>query len=137
LPALLIGPEQRDALASLREWAAGAPVDMRTLRERIGTAEGKAAHVAHMTAQTIELPVGFLVTFSIEVGHPCGVARHMSVSSRAEGRLPLPDAIWMIAEELGFAGGLETCFVYPEELRGHGRAINVVQPVGTGAIGRG
>jgi len=107
MAALLIGPEQREALASLRDAAARVPVDIRTLLARVAIPEGKEAHVAHMTAQTIELPVGYLVTFSIETGHPCGVARHLSMSTRAEGKGPLPEAVWMVAQELGFAGGLD------------------------------
>ena len=141
MSALLIGPEQREVLRDLRERAAAEPVDIRTLAQRIASPWGKRAHMAQMTAQTVVLPVGYFVTFSIETGHPCGVARHLSMSSERvhlPGHVPHPEVVWMVAEELGFSGGLETCFVYKEELRGHdGLAINVVQPIGAGKVGSG
>lgn len=128
--ALVLGPEQIAALDELRGKAAAAPVDVRELRARISTPEGKAAHGAQMAAQSIGLPVGFLVTFSIEHGHPIGPCRHMSISLRGEqGRVPSPDAVWMVAEHLGFAGGLDVCRLWPEELQGHGTAVNVMQPL--------
>ena len=34
-----------------------------------------------------------------------------------------------MAEQLGFAGGMETCPVYREKTQGHGEAINVIQPL--------
>lgn len=73
------------------------------------------------------------VTFSIETGHPIGTARHMSMSSPAAGRVPIPEAVWMAAAELGFTGSIEQCMTWPEQLQGHGVAINVVQPMATSA----
>jgi hypothetical protein len=129
MAALLIGPDQIAALHDLRDRAAAAPVNMRGLGERLSTAEGKAAHVAQMTAQSIELPVGVLVCFSIETGHPCGTARHMSMS--VKGKLPPIPVAWMIAAELGFGGAedFSACTVWRENLAGHGEAINAVQPL--------
>jgi hypothetical protein len=128
---LIITPEVRAALHRLRDAAARKPIDMPELLRQLETARGKRLHMERMTAQTIEIPGpwDFLVTFSIETGHPAGTCRHMSMSIDREGRVPNEFAVWMIAEELGFAGGLASCFVYPEELAGHGQAINVVQPL--------
>lgn len=126
---LVIGPAEKAKLAELLEKAAAAPVHMPEVVKLITTPEGKKAHMARMTAQTIKLPVAFLVTFSIETGHPCGTARHMSMSVDREGRLPHPQAIWMVALELGFTGGLEACMHWLEDLAGHGEAVNVVQPM--------
>ena len=126
---LLLGPDECAALQELRELAAATPVDMPPLLQRLKTGEGKAAHMRQMNAQSIEIPVGYLVTFSIETGHPAGVCRHMSMSSPVEGRVPIPEAVWMVAEELGFSGSLEACAVWLEDLQGHGKAVNVVQPL--------
>lgn len=129
---LIFGERERASLEALRELAAAHPVDMTGINERLATAPGKRAHMDQMNEQTVVIPVGFLVTFSVERGHPCGTCRHMSMSSPAKGRAPTPEAVWAIAEALGFAGGLEACTVYLEELqRGDGRtdAVNVVQPV--------
>lgn len=126
---LMIGPNERKALDNLRKLANEHPVDMRTLPQRLETPDGKAAHMTQMTAQSIRLPVDFLVTFSIEIGHPIGTCRHMSMSVRKQGRVPNPLAAWMVAEQLGFVGGLESCNHWLEDLQGHGQAVNVVQPV--------
>ena len=89
----------------------------------------KAKHMKQMTRQTIQIPMNFLVTFSVETGQPMGVCRHMSMSVDQEGRTPSPEALWMVAEEFGFVGSLQDCKVWKEDLQGHGIAINIVQPV--------
>lgn len=129
MTALLIGPDEKAQITKLMEQAAAAPVHMPEVMRRIKTVAGKKAHMARMTAQTIELPVAFLLTFSIETGHPCGTCRHMSMSVNRQGRLPSPEAMWMVAKELGFTGSLAACTYWVEELRGHGQALNVVQPL--------
>jgi len=127
---LLVGPIEKLALADLAKLAAAHPVDMKGLTKRIESQEGKARHMAQMTAQTVHIPVAYLVTFSIETGHPAASqCRHMSMSVARAGRVPLPQAVWMVAEELGFTGSLQACTVWVEDLQGHGKAINVVQPV--------
>jgi hypothetical protein len=132
---LFIDDTVRAAFTALREQAAKTPVDMRTIVARMKNREGKRAHMRQMTRQTVELPFGWAVTFSIEIGHPGGAARHMSLSSPAQGRIPTPEAVWMVAEELGFTSGLEACMVFPEELLGHGQAISVIQLIHSGASG--
>lgn len=127
---LLIGFKEKEALDLLRQLAAEHPVDMLAVMERVKTPDGKAAHLRRMTRQTIEIPFGFMVTFSIETNHPCGTCRHMSMSSPREGRLPTPEALRMIMVQLGFVSDLEQCTVWKEDLEGHGEAINVVEPVG-------
>jgi hypothetical protein len=128
---LIITPEVRAALHQLRDAAARKPVDMRELMHRLETPSGKFQYTLQMGAQTILIPGpwDFLVTFSLETGHPAGTARHMSISVNREGRVPHPRAVWMVAEALGFVGGLETCRLYTENLQGHGVAINVIQPL--------
>ena len=131
---LLIGPAERAALAALRERAAERPVDMRRLMEVIETPEGKAAYMRQMTAQSVRIPLAFMVTFSIETGHPVGTCRHMSMSVGKTGRVPSPEAVIMVAEALGFVGGLEACCgVWIEKLAEHGQAVNLVQPVSMAA----
>jgi hypothetical protein len=130
---LIVGASQVAALAALRLLAAKSPVAMPPLMERLKTPEGKRAHMAQMDVQTVEIPLGFLVTFSIETGHGAGTCRHMSMSSPKRGRLPAPEALWMVAEHLGFVGGLEACTHWIEDLqRGSGdrqQVVNLVQPI--------
>jgi hypothetical protein len=131
---LVIGPTELAALAALRERAAARPVDMRRLIRVIKTRRGKGDHCAQMNAQTVYLPLGFSVTFSIETGHPIGSCRHMSMSSGKPGRVPSPEAVMMVAEPLGFVGGLDACCgVWVETLVPQGRAVNIVQPLSMAA----
>lgn len=44
-------------------------------------------------------------------------------------RLEALEAVWMVAEEFGFVGVITDCALWIEKLSGHGRAINLVQPV--------
>lgn len=137
---LVVGPEQRAQLAKLREIARLHPVDMQDLKRRIQTPRGKRLHKMQMTAQSVWIPTAFVVTFSIETGHPAGACRHLSVSSDVRGRLPTFEALWMIADPLGFVGSLQLCRMWLEEggqifefdalpdAVQHG-AINVVQPL--------
>jgi hypothetical protein len=129
---LIIGEEQKEALAALRELAAKHPVNMVGLTEKIKDPACRRAHMDQMNRQTVVFPLGFMVTFSIETGHPVGTCRHMSMSSPAKGRVPSPEAVNMIAELLGFVGGYELCSVWMEDLqRGEDRAqaVNLVQPL--------
>lgn len=128
---LIITPEIVAALHKLRDAAARKPTDMQEVMRLLKTPRGKRLHMAQMTAQTISIPGPwtFFVTFSIENGHPVGTCRHMSMSIKREGRVPHPIGVWMVAEELGFSGGLEACAVWPEDLSDGGRAVNVVQPI--------
>jgi hypothetical protein len=124
---LLIGPVERAGLHELRERAARAPVDMHGLTQRLKDPAEKARHREQMTAQSVRLPLAYVLTYSVETGHPGGTARHMSMSVSRSGRVPTPEAVWMVAEALGFTGGLERCVSWQENLEGHGTAINVVQ----------
>lgn len=45
------------------------------------------------------------------------------------GRAPTPEAVWLIAEELGFVGSLQQCAVWTEDIGQGDKAINLVQPI--------
>jgi hypothetical protein len=135
MTALLLGAEERAALDTLRQIAAERPVDVRRLMATIAQTGIKAEHMQRMTAQTVRIPANFAVTFSIETGHRAGTCRHMSMSVGAPGRVPNAEALWLVAEALGFTGGLDACTLWKEDLQGHGLAINVVQPLAVGSAG--
>jgi hypothetical protein len=126
---LIIGEEEREAMRKLRELAAEHPIEMQSLVKKLKDPAHKRRHMEQMTRQSIQLPVDFMLTYSIEHGHPAGTCRHMSLSVSRDGRVPNEHAVWMVADELGFVGGLEACMCWQEDLLGHGKAINVVQPV--------
>jgi hypothetical protein len=133
---LLIAAEQRDALERLRIRAAKHPVDIAGLSARLADAVGMMAHKATITSQTLELPVGYLVSFTVETGHPVGTCRHMTLSVMSEDAVPTLEAVGMVAEQLGFVGGVSCCVVWLEKLQGHGLGVSVVQPVNVGLAGR-
>lgn len=133
---LLLGEVQREQLRDLRERAALDPTDMRGLGDRLKDKRLKREHVDRMNNLSIELPLAYLVTFTVEVGHPGGVARHLSMSSKRRGKTPIPEAVWMVCQELGFVGDrFEGCTVWVEDLqrgpdpRDRAKAVNVVQLV--------
>lgn len=128
---LVITPEVRATLRRLRDFAGSRPTDMAAVMDLQKSDEGKRQHWKDMHARTVTIPGPwpFEVTFSIEANHPGGTMRHMSMSIRREGRVPHPAGLWMVAEELGFAGGLEACRIWPEELSDGGTAINLAQPI--------
>jgi hypothetical protein len=129
---LVLGDEQHRALAELRELASAHPVNVQGLADKLAEPSYKAVHIAQMSRQTVIIPFGFTVTYSVELGHPTGACRHMSMSSPAQGRAPSPEAIDMIADALGFVGGHRACAVWLEDLEhgdGKQKAVNLVQPL--------
>ena len=131
---LVINEEICEQLRALRELAEANPVNVVGLVERLKIPENQKYHTAQMDRQSIEIPLAYMVTFSIEHGHPVGPCRHMSMSVNRRGRVPSPAGLWMVAEKLGFWGGLPDCIaVWAEDLPAHGKAMNVVQPVNESA----
>jgi hypothetical protein len=129
-PLVLTQPALK-SLHDLAAQAAALPVDIQALVAKIATPDGKRAHKAQMSEQTVVIPGiwPFLVTYSEETGHPIGRARHMSLSIDRPGRVPSLHAVWLIAEILGFRDSLETCHLWIEDLEGHGKAVNVAQEI--------
>jgi hypothetical protein len=132
---LIIGAGQRFALQRLRDKAASDPLHMPDVVERLKTEDGRRAHRERMNGQTITLPLAYFVTLSIETGHPAGPCRHMSMSSGRHGKLPTPEAIWMVCQELGFVASIEQCATWVEDLSDGGKAVNVVQPIALATTG--
>ncbi|MGI4851986.1 MAG: hypothetical protein ACRYGR_08605 [Janthinobacterium lividum] len=128
---LIISPEVVAALHRLRTVAGRAPVDAKLLLQLIETPRGKRLHLEQMQRQSVMIPGPwpFFVTFSIETNHPSGTVRHMSMSAQRDGRVPSPPAAWMVAELLGFTGGLGDCHAWTEKLTAGGVAVNLAQPV--------
>jgi hypothetical protein len=135
---LIITPDAVAALHKLRDLAALKPVHVPTLLEDMKVPEKKRRHLEQMNKQSVSIPGPwiFMVVLSIETGQPAGVCRHMSMSIIRKDRVPSKEAVWMVAKELGFSGGLEACFVYPEDLSDGGKAINVIQPLSVQPEGR-
>lgn len=131
---LVIVEETREQIKKLCALAEANPVDIQKLSHEIQTVGGKSRHMEQMTRQSLFIPLGFWVVYSIEHGQPVGPCRHLSMSVCRAGRIPNEHALWMVAQEFGFWGSLSDCAVWPEKLLGHGEkplecgtAINVIQ----------
>lgn len=140
---LIIGATQRAGLHKLRQVAAENPIPMQQRAKQIETAAGRAAHIKQMSALSLALPMTYFVTFTIEDHHPlkAGMVRHLSMSSSRRGKTPTPEAVWMVAEELGFVGSLQQCHVWIEDCAsdqgngtGNDKAVNVVQQIGISVV---
>lgn len=143
-------------LRSLRRLAASKPLRMAVVEAAMATEDGARRHHDQMRRQSVKIPVPglpemawrtdggtmvllsagpekhpmfFRVTFSVEVGHPAGTCRHMSVSINRPGRIPSPECAWRIGLELGFEGGLTHCQGWTEEMSDGVMAVNLIQPV--------
>lgn len=127
---LIITKEVDAALHVLKEKAEQNIIDINEIVLLIKTTEGKQQHLNNMTAQTVMIPGpwNFFVTYSVEIGHPCGKCRHLSVSIERAGRVPSVYAVQLISKYLGFVGDLKSAdAVYSEKMSDGGIAINIIQ----------
>jgi hypothetical protein len=139
---LIMGAEHITALHDLRERAAAAPVHLPDRMERSKTPEGLREHAAAMSRLTITIPIGFLVTYSIETGHPGGgSARHLTMSTAREMPPPTVAQMKAVARELGFVGDISCANVWSERAcpvhcdQGRDVTINLIQTVEGGPDG--
>ena len=126
---LIIGPDEEAKFAALSKYANEHTIYMPDVMKLIATKAGERKHLDRMSDYTISLPFGYTVTFDIEIGHPIGTCRHLSVAAPLKGRVPSPPAVWMIAEYFGFKGGYSNCRVWDEDIDDGRITINVVQPL--------
>lgn len=130
----VMSPEVEAQLAALRSLAESderkLPVDLLKLYSQGFDPEDPRTRTKSLYPldQTLELPLGWKVTFSVEE-QPFGWARHLSMSSPAKGKLPHPVTLAWTMKALGFARKLPACFVYPEKYAEGRIAVNVIEPV--------
>ena len=123
--ALVITPEVREQMKEVIANAEANPTSLETLALLVA-GELQPDHVNK--GKTLDIPMGFHVVFTHE-HQPNGVLRHMSVSIALEGRVPHPEAVRMLMEEMGFLLPLEECLFWEEDCGNGNVAINVVEPV--------
>ena len=103
--ALLIGPVERDGIATVRAWAQAHPVSRRELAQMV---ELDRPPVGDDPRHACLIPEGYRCVYSVE-DHPVGLCRHLSVSvldPDPARPLPSPEAITMLMTEFGFVGSL-------------------------------
>lgn len=100
MTTLLIDTVIKREIQTIISYAEDNVIDINTLK-RLADAhkDGKASPIGDNSQRTMRIPVGFLVSFSIEE-HPIGLARHISVSSQRG--TPSREAVNMIMHEFGF-----------------------------------
>jgi hypothetical protein len=130
MSALIIGETQRALIAELRALAAANPFDARTIK---ATADKDiAAYRDMMRTLTVELPVGYAVTYSHEIqpkAPPPGLCHHISVSVDRPHLMPSPEAVEMILAEFGMQPLKTSSGVWIEDVRPGEKAVNVLQLV--------
>jgi len=108
LRPLIIDHEARVRIAELMAKADAKPVDMITLNRELNKSPTfKRNHMDQMNDQTMDLGFGYVVTYSIEHGHPVGPCRHISISVDTAGKMPSVESALMIAGEFEFKGSLK------------------------------
>lgn len=123
MSALLIGQAERDKIEALKALAAD-PLDA---TEMIQLAKSDPlAFTKMMMGFTIELPSGFMVTYSLEK-QPIGLVRHISVSVRRPGMMPHPAAVSMILEAFDMRPIEKSDRIWIEEVDADTKAVNLLQ----------
>ena len=125
--ALVIGAVQKQQIATLRALAAENVMDPEAMKT--AAAKDIAAYRQMMTELSIELPSGFLVTYSHErqPDPSLGVVQHISISVDAPNRTPHPAAVNMILGLFGMQSFDQSLKVWIEDVSKTEKAINVVQ----------
>lgn len=122
---LIIGAQQKVEIAALRQLAAENVMDTEAMKT--ASVKDIAAYRQMMTELSIELPKGFLVTYSHERVPELGVCQHISISVEAPNRAPHPAAVNMILDAFGMQSIDLSVSVWMEDVSRTEKAINVVQ----------
>lgn len=129
MPALLIGDEEKAMIGALRARAASDPID--PARAMASAKADPKAFRRRMAALTIELPIGYFVTYSVERQPgvpPSGLCMHLSVSVARARMMPSTAAVDVIAEAFGMeALGEGRSKVWIEPIDEATKAVNIVQ----------
>ena len=120
---LVIDPAVRERMREILALAELRPIPLELTKALV---DGKPMPEGLYDDFTMQVPMGFTVIYTHEA-QPRGLFRHMSMSVHLEGRVPHPEAVRMVMQELGFVNDLEHCISWPE--RGPQVAINVIEPL--------
>lgn len=128
--ALMIGAKEREAIAELVEKAALRVMPLADMKRAADHKQRTGdAFNAMNEASTIDIPIGFAVTYTHEQ-QPGAVCRHMSVSVDGKsGTGPSPHAVGMLMEEFGFKNRFGEAFMHLDTLRDGRLVINVIEPL--------
>ena len=123
--ALIIGAMQKEQIAALCALAVENVMDAEAMKT--AAARDITAYREMMANLSIELPTGYLITYSHERHPQIGVVQHISMSVEAPNRTPHPAAVNMILEAFGMQSIDQSLSVWIEDVSKTEKAINVVQ----------
>lgn len=128
--ALMIGARERASISELIEKAEHSVTPLEAVkRASEHKARTGAAFNAMNEASTIDLPLGYAVTYTHEQ-QPGAVCRHMSISVDGKpGTGPSPHAVQAIMTEFGFKNELPAAYSYIDTLHDGRLVINVIEPL--------
>ena len=98
---LAITPMVQQRILDVVQYAQNNVIDLDTIKRLAEAADGTYSPIGDNLNRTMEIAMGFMVTFSIEE-QPPGLYRHISVSVDGEGAAPNIEAVNMIMHEFGF-----------------------------------
>ena len=114
----------------LRATAEAYPISLERMQRLAARAEaGDMTPDPQMGLQTIHLPFGFAITFTIETAPNAVQVRHFSISIDDPLELPNPRHVEMVLPYFGWIGGVRNAFPQITALQGGGQCIELIQPV--------
>lgn len=126
---LLLTEQLREEMIQIRTRAAERVVDMVALQWN----NNHASHREQMSEQSMLIPPGFIMVYSVEEHPTAGKARHLSLTSPEPTQMPNQKTVWEVAKVMGFRGGqgwmkgFEACDRIWIEGLNQGVAVNLVQ----------
>jgi hypothetical protein len=133
---LVIGEGERETIKALVETAEEQMIKHDQMLELVAKSErGEPVGGSMNDHLTIQIPVNYQATFTVEEHAPERPFRHLSVSivNGRKGRGPAPEAMAMVMKEFGFRGSTtdpnSRLVVYPETLADGTFAVNVLEPM--------
>lgn len=127
MPALVIGATQLRQIADLCKLAAVSVLNPQT-SEAIAQRDMRA-YRDMMSMYTLELPVGFFVTYSHEMQPAAGLCHHLSVSVARHGKMAGVEAVEIILEAFDMAPLQQSDRIWIEDIGGGEKALNILQQV--------
>lgn len=101
---LVMGDEEKQKLEDLKAYAEEHPLTMDDLLDIMHGAPAPGDRPEY----TCLIPFDYKVVFTIEPNARQVPIRHLSISVKAKGRLPLPEACQMIMVHLGFQNRIDS-----------------------------
>lgn len=127
--ALVIGEAQKQQIAELKAVAAANPMD--AVRSKQTADKDMDAYRDMMRTLSIDLPVGYHVTYTHEVQPeaptPSKLCHHISISVDRPNKMPSVQSVEMILEEFGLRPMQQSHGVWIENIDRWFKAINIVQ----------